>query len=425
MPRYDLSPLGSTGLKHYSGHIYEEFHRALQGRLGVQIYREMSDNDAIVGAFLYTIKSLIRQTEWRFEPADESPEAIRASEFMETVMGDMSHSWDELLSEILSMLVYGWSYFEVVYKVRKGRTAAPQFRSNHNDGMIGWRKISIRAQDSLDQWEIDEDGGIVGLWQNAPPRFQRVFIPIEKSLLFRTEMTRGNPEGRSVLRNAYRPWFFAKRLQEIEAIGAERDLAGLPVMEVPLELLSTNATSEQRALRGMFETLIQQVKRDQREGAIVPTELDREGNPTGYKLKLLSSGGRRQVDVNATIVRWETRIAQSVLADFIMLGQDSQTGSYALASSKTNMFSVALGAVLGNIASTFDRFAIPRLMRLNGFSSEVFPSLKHGDLETPDLSDISTFVTQLMSVGALRGDDRLERKLREMADLPQVDDQEI
>ena len=129
------------------------------------------------------------------------------------------------------MLPFGYSVFEIVYKIRRGpNSRSPKFRSNFTDGLVGWRKIAMRAQDTISEWVIDEDGGIRGYYQNAAPNYETVFIPIEKSLLFRTEVNKNNPEGRSLLRNAYRSYYFLKRIQELEAIGIERELAGLPVL---------------------------------------------------------------------------------------------------------------------------------------------------------------------------------------------------
>ena len=62
--------------------------------------------------------------------------------------------------------------------------------------------------------------------QLAPPSYKQVVIPMEKCLLFRTQTHKNNPEGRSILRNAYRSWYFKKRIEEIEGVGIERDLAG-------------------------------------------------------------------------------------------------------------------------------------------------------------------------------------------------------
>ncbi|WP_155274431.1 hypothetical protein [Piscirickettsia salmonis] len=45
--------------------------------------------------------------------------------------------------------------------------------------------------------------------------------------MFRTTSRKGNPEGRSILRNAYQPWYYKKNLESIESIGIERNLVGL------------------------------------------------------------------------------------------------------------------------------------------------------------------------------------------------------
>ena len=120
----------------------------------------------------------------------------------------MEDSWTGTLSEILSFLVYGWSAHEIVYKRRMGRKRDRTLNSKHNDGLIGWQKLPIRAQDTLYQWEYRGCDDLRGLTQMPPPDFGLITIPIEKLLLFRTESRKGNPEGRSILRNAYRSWFF-------------------------------------------------------------------------------------------------------------------------------------------------------------------------------------------------------------------------
>jgi hypothetical protein len=382
----------------------------------------MRDNDPIVGAFIYSTESLIRQVRFYAQPASKDLKAIREAEFLEECMDDMSHTFSDFLSETLTMLVYGWAYFEQVHKIRKGPAKKDaRYRSKYNDGRIGWRKLAIRSQSTLDSWEFDEDGGIKGMWQVSPPSYGRVFIPIEKGLLFRTQTNQGNPEGRSILRNAFRPWFFKKKLEEVEAIGIERDLSGLPVLEVPPEIMSPNASAADKALRANLENMIQQIKRDEREGLILPCEVDQDGNPTGYKFKLLSSGGRRAVDVDGAIKRYESRMAMSVMAEFLMLGMD-KVGSFALASTKTHMFSVALGAMVDSICQTFNRFAVAKLMTMNGVDPQYWPKLAHGDIETPELKEIAGYVNGLTDSGVLVPDERLELRMRELAGLPMPED---
>jgi len=273
-------------------------------------------------------------------------------------------------------------------------------------------------------WQTDPYAGARG--DTSGRRYGSAFIPIEKSLLFRIETTKNSPEGRSIFRNAVVDYGYLKRIQEIEAIGIERDMTGLLTMEVPLELLASTAGPAEVALRSTLEKMLSQLKRDEREFALVPPELDRKGNPTGYKLKLLSTGGRRQIDTNQTKDYYKISILQSVLAQFIQLGMSATAGSFALASSTTNVFAVSLGAIMDVVASVFNRFAVPRLMELNSVPAELWPELTHGDIESPPLDEVGRYVTALAAAGQLPADDKgLQRKLLDIASLPQPVDEEV
>lgn len=416
--KLDLDVLGTSGLKQFGGIVDEEWHPKLKGDFGPKLYREMADNSSAIGAIRYIWKALVRQVEWRVEPGATDKKGTEAAEFLESCILDMSHTFEDFISEVLSFLDYGWSYFEVIYKLRKGDTKDPSTRSQFNDGKIGWRKLALRAQDTLERWEFGEDGGLKGMHQLDQSAGVAAFVPIEKAILFRTETTKDNPEGRSIFRNAVVDYFFLKRISTIEAIGIERDMTGLLTMQVPLELLVPNATSEAVGLRTTLSKMLSELKRDEREFAMVPCEIDKNGNKTGFKLELLSTGGSRQININETKMYYKISILQSVMAQFIQLGMGN-VGSWALASSQTNMFSMALGAYLNIIQSTFNRFAVSPLMQLNGFDREVWPELVHGDIEAPPLAEIGSYIQALAASGQLPTDEALQRKLLEFARLPQ------
>jgi hypothetical protein len=427
--RVQMNELGRTGLKHFSGTVYEEFLPQLQGLRGMQVYREMRENSAPIGAMFFAIESLLRSVDWSVEPVSEKRKHIEAADFIEECMEDMSHTWEDFVSEILSMLVFGWSYFEIVYKRRKGIKATPV--SKFDDGKVGWRKFAIRAQDTLYHWEMDDTGGIKGMWQYPTPSTPynarsnvTVLIPIEKGLLFRTTSTKGNPEGRSMLRNAYRPWYFSKRIEEIEAIGIERDLAGMPIAKVPIELLATDRTPEQTQTYEYIRDIVTRVKQDEQGGIIWPKVTDEEGNDM-YEFDLISAGSAKRFDTGEVIQRYMQQQVMTVLADFILLGHEN-VGSFALSSDKTEIFAVALGAWLDMIESVINRHAIPRLMEFNTFSTDDgYPQVRHGDIEKPDIQQLGAFLTSIAGAGApLFPDLVLENRLREMADLPPVDEEE-
>lgn len=416
---YDPTIIGSTGLKQYGGFVVEEFVKELKGIRGANTFREMADNDPVCGAVLFAIEMLLRQTKFEVQAADDSDEADADKEFFEEVLTDMSSSFAEVLTEIVSMFTYGYAPMEIIWKRRGGPDSEdPTERSQYSDGKIGVRNISLRAQTSIVRWAFDpEDGGILGVWQQ-PIAGPMVFIPIAKLLLFRTRNVRNNPEGRSILRNAYRPWFFKKRIEEIEGIGIERDLAGLPVASIPGSYLDQNADNSQKAIASAWKKLVTNVRRDRQEGILIPSDRDQHGNPL-FEFKLLSSSGSRQIDTTKIIDRYDNRITATVLADFIMLGSQGRGGSHALSQNKTEIFTTAIEAFLDNICDTFNRHFLPRLWKLNGKDVTTMPKMTHGDIERKDLAGLAALLTSLAGAGAtLFPDADLENHIREEAGLP-------
>lgn len=412
-----LIEIGSTGLNRYSGYVQEEFLRELQGPRWVKTIKEMSDQDPVIAGILFVFEMLIRQVKWTVKPASEDQADVDAAQFVEECRCDMSATWEDTLAEVLSMLPYGWSYLETIYKYRMGDNANPSKRSKYTDGRLGWRKWSIRSQDTLDKWEFDTDGGIQGMWQQAPPTYLPVMIPVEKALLFRTTSRKNNPEGRSVLRGAYRPWYYKKNMELIEGIGVERDLAGLPFIRAPKSIMEPNAPPAAQQLYASLKTMGTNLRNNEEACVILPSDKDQNGN-FYYDLTLLTSGGARQFDTDKIITRYDQRIAMTVLADFILLGHEA-VGSFSLSSDKTTLFSTAVGAWLDSIADVINRHAIPRLLRLNGIQVEKLPELIHGDLEKISLEALSAFITAMNGAGMpLFPDQDLENYLRQQADLP-------
>jgi hypothetical protein len=402
-----LAELGVTGLKRYGlrSQIDEEFLTELRGERARRVYREMRDNDPVIGAVFYAIEMLLRNVTWRVEGEDEEQ-----VEFLEGCVNDMSHTWEDFIAEVLSMATFGYSWHEVVYKKRNGDNRDPGKRSKFADGRYGWRKMPIRSQDSFSEWGFDEEGGIQAFIQVAPPDYHEVTIPIQRSLLFRTGLHKGNPEGRSLLRNAYRPWWIKKNIEEIESIGIERDLAGMPVFWRTAEMA--------KQYDGTLKVYLRNLRNDEQNGLLLPLAYDEAGNKI-LDFQLMSAPGSKQIDVGAAIERWDKRIAMTCLAQFILLGMD-KVGSFALSSSMTNLFATALGAILDSIAAPLNRHGVPRLLALNGMKTDKAPKLVPGDVESPDLKDLGAYITALAGAGApLFPDDDLENYLRQAANWPE------
>ena len=404
-----------------SASSWDETVRELQGDRAMHVYREIYDNSAVAGAALLAIEMLIRKVNWRVEPGDESADEKKRSEKLAASMDDMSVSWPDTITEILSMLPYGWAMMEQVYKIRKGVDAEDgRFRSRFNDNMLSWRKWVLIPQETRERWEYDDQGSLKSLVQRASGNQSReIFIPMKKSLLFRTKVYRNNPEGRSLLRSAYFSWAFVKRIMEIEGVGIERDLAGVPVAFVPPELLdAANGNESDRALLAAIKKVVVGLRRNSQDGIVFPMAFDDENNPL-FDLKLLATGGMRQFDTGKVIERYESRIAMSLLADMIMLGHDG-SGSMALANSKDTLLGAFIDGILASVTEVINRHAVPRLYKLNEWPQEHMSRFVPGDLSKADLGALGQYVRNLASVGVITPDPELEDAVREAADLPPV-----
>jgi hypothetical protein len=418
--------VGVTGLRRSAGYVDEEFLPHLKGRKAVQVYREMGDNDAITSAMLFAITQLLRGVDWPVIPGGKSREAAMAAHFVETCMDDMAWTWADTIAEVLSCIRYGWSWHEIVYKRRKGPWAEdPKHRSKYTDGLIGWDKLPIRSQDSLHRWLFNPSGSVKAMVQLAPPDYQTRVLDINKALLFRFGNSKNNPEGISALRGSYRSWFYKKRYEEHESIGVERDLAGLPVVKVPMEYLRAKPGTDQYKMVEGMKRMVRSVRRNEQEGVVFPSSIDEDSKKELFSFELLSAGGSRQHNVDAIIQRYEQRQLMTILADFIMIGHQT-SGTYNLHVDKTGIFREALNATANSIAEVFNRHAIPRLFAMNGWRPAELPKIQPSNVDNPDLGQLAQFLTATANIGFNWGPDAdIERFLRRAAGLPELDESSI
>jgi DNA-binding transcriptional MerR regulator len=425
------SELGTNGLSRWGGTVYTESQRELRGASGRALYREMRLQDSVVSAMFFALIHSLRKAQERIVPASEKPADKEAAEFVESCLSDMSFTWADTMTFILDpTFEQGVSLLELVYKKRLGERPAKYIdnpsTSQFNDGKIGWRKWSPRPVESLspgDEWIFDENGGLQGINQ-VDANTQRTYsIPIEKLLHFRTSVYPANtPEPPPIHRAAYLPYWYTTNLQEIEGIGIERNLNGMPVLYLGADC-TKDAGTDSDLTKG--KNLVTNIRNDEQMGVVLPKAKMGAGATEGNGMLLeLLSAGTQTLDIGPVIERYDKRKAIIILAQFIMLGMD-QVGSYALSRSQNDMFILAATSWLNSFADIINRHAIPRLMKLNAFPGITgMPTLAFSPLGIPDLAGISDYVNKLVDKAVLTPDEELERHLRQMADLPQKTEEE-
>jgi hypothetical protein len=385
-----LKEIGSTGLNEYGGIIQEDFLREWRGIEAYKRANEMRLNSPVVAALLGAIEQSIRRVQWQLtsDLGDTDPRL----ELWQAQVDHLRGGWSGFVMESLTCLPFGYALFEIVWQRLESYVIAG--------------KLAPRGQDTVYRWQFDDNGELMGVVQMAAPRYTMVEIPIDKLLHLKTRAERGNPEGRSILRTAWIPYYYAKNISQIEAIGIERDLAGLPVVNLP-EGANTD-TSDPNSDAAKAAKLVRNIRQDEQAGVVLPS---------GWELTLLSTGGSRQFDTDKIITRYESRILMTALAQFLMLGQQS-VGSFSLSRDQTDLFVMSVNATADIIEAAISDQLLPRLMAVNGWTADGL-KLTHSPAGDKDVTALVEVLSKMSGLITWMPEDELW--LRELADMPAVD----
>lgn len=400
--------------------VLEEWDKDLRGQRAAKMYREMRDNEGPLNAAISAMIMFSARTRWLVKPADQTPAAAETAAFVQSCMADLGTpgkvlrpSWRDTLVGILSCIQYGFSVSEVTFKVRDG------VKSVHKDGRYGWNKIQNLGQQSIVGWLFDEEGDVIGVEQEPPNTGGILRITgARRLLLVRAPGAHnpGNPEGRSMLRSCVVAYLRKKGLQNIQAMGAQRNLVGLPTFNIPLDYLSPAAPAAQQALVSKLKQLGENLDADRLRFLLFPAEETADGKKTGFKFSLQSGGQQRPMDLEPTIQRYAREIVAAVLADWLLLG--SGAGSYALSSDKTGMWVAYLEGLLDIVAEAINRQLLPHLMTVNRIPPEQWPTITHTGVSQEDRLALLRVVGELARAGAITHDTETEQAIRDRAGLP-------
>lgn len=416
--RFRMNEIGYLGHRVFNGVTQDELQRELNFPQSILTFKRMTEHGTI-NSSLSMYDTIISRATWLFRPPeDATPEEIKQCEAVTQMMGDMDHSWSEFIRDALSMNTFGFSVHEKVYRRR--------FNSNgsmYNDGLIGWRKIPIRAQESIAKFVFSDDGNeIIGVKQNLSGmqdpygRYSKrttgtIVLPKSKIVHFRAGKHRGDPYGKSPLRDAYVAWRFITSLEELEATGVSKDLVGMPILYLPAQYLSPDATPEQQAVRSYFENAMRNLQMNEQSTLIMPNAFDPETKQPLFKLDLLSVDGKKNFDITKIKEYYKNLIMTSLSSEILIMGQ-SEVGSFALGSIKNSMSGAVAQAMIRTLADVIDRDLIRQTYELNGWDISRRGTLDFDNLAEADLESISKFWQRLMSVGGVEIDREVLNAIR-------------
>jgi hypothetical protein len=267
-------------------------------------------------------------------------------------------------------------------------------------------------------------------------------IPIEKLLLFRPLLHKNNPEGRSVLRNAYRPYYFTKRLEEMEAILIER-MSGVPVLYVPASLMDAASAPvapntqpsplQAQAAQAMqvYKNIVTGVRVNGQMGVILPSNpfVDSDGKNTTlrqYEFQLVvPQRARGGAETDKIIQRHKVDTLMTLICDFLMMGHEVR-GTNNLSITRVDMFYSAIEGWLTGISDVLNRYGVPRIWDMNGLNHDLRPQILPDMPQRLDLDSLGGFLKNIALAGMpLFPDDELQQFIREAAGFPEIEDEGV
>ncbi|NQD39981.1 phage portal protein family protein [Glutamicibacter halophytocola] len=387
------SEIGDTGVQFFNGIITgEEYNRNLIGRRGLRIWDEMRRADATVGASLRAVKLPIRSTKFFMNPAAEDESNKKIAGFVEWNLFSRL-KWSQVLNEILTHLEFGFSVHEMVFDVEEV------------DGVerIVLTKLAFRKQTSVESWQASKtEMGI----QFRKADGTVVPIPLEKIVVFTNEQEGDNFEGRSILRTAYKHWFYLDKFYQIDAIGHERHSLGVVKIKYP-----TAATDKQRnAARAAARNL-----RASEEAFIE--------EPAGWDINFMDMQGSSLKEIHPSIDKHERQIFVNVLAQFLNIGASGSSGTRSTSEDHHELLNQSVQAILDYIKDTMG-YVVKTLVDLN-FNVDKYPTVGSSDIDQGNIEVLADALNKFTNAGLITPTEEDEAHVRNLLGLPERTEESV
>jgi len=392
---FPRAELGDSGTRTLHGIITEEYNSQLQGIQGIRVFDEMRKSDGTIRAAVLVCTLPIRRAQWFVNPiVDEDPVQSEKNQeianFVEHALFDwMDIVWDDFIRQALLMVSFGVMVFEKVYGVVE----------HEGKQYVTVTKMAPRLPKSILQWELpDRTFGIQQIRQDGV----LAMIPGSKMLIFVNEREGDNWWGTSMLRAAYKHYYYKNTFYHIDGVAFERQGMGVPMIEMPA---GYTAADEVKA-----QTAAQNLRGNQNAYMVVPP---------GYKASFMDMGGKTTRDPATSIQHHDKAILQSVLAQFLELGASkASSGSRALSQDHSDLFLKAMESIANILSGVVNKDLIKELVDLNFDDVKVYPQLDFSGITKVDITALGTAYSQLVTAGALTPTEDDQQYIRAALGLP-------
>jgi hypothetical protein len=366
-------------------------------------YTRMIRDDASVRISLRAGKAPVLGAEFFIDPFDDSDINLAIWEFVDfNIFHGMTTCWSKVLEQTLTMYENGKAVFEPVWEQREWAPKKTNSAANRKQYTM-LRKLAYRPSSTLGKVEYDDNGGPVSIVQTAigtDGKTREVVIPIEKLVIFTIEPQAGI-EGMSLLRSAYKHWFYKDKLYAIDAIQKERHGIGVPDIEVSPAASPEDITAAHELGRNLRTNEYSYIVR-----------------PAALKVSFAEIKGNL-VNALESADHHDNMIMKNIMVQFLNMGLSS-SGGRATGATAMDMFLKSMRHIANSICEVLNLYVIPNLVAYN-FDTDQFPQVKVRNLgEAKDLQMWSAAMRNLIEVGALTVDEQTEAWVRDQVDMPRL-----
>ena len=415
-----LSPTatrGTPGTPVIGGYIInDEKSPNLSGTRKYKTYSDLLANVSIVAAGVRYFLNLVSKAEWKVKPADESDEAKRFADIVTKQMKTMDTSWSRIVRRSAMYRFYGFSVQEWTAELR-------------DDGLL-FKDIAPRPQVTIEKWDTDTQGAVVGIIQTSSVDYSDIYLPRKKTIYVVDDSLNDSPEGLGLFRHIVSSCDRLTRYEQLEGYGFESDLRGIPVGRAPFAALQDGVdtgllteTEMTQAIDPIKSFVTNHIKNPALGILLDSITYQDEGDSGSYSnipqwsVDLLKGSATSFADVATAIERLNREIARTLGVEGLLLGE-STSGSHALSKDKSLNFALIVDSTLTELVDTYEKDMIHRLWELNGWPEEMRPTFNTEAIQHRDITQITAALKDLADSGAmLLGNDPAVLEIYEMLGL--------
>jgi hypothetical protein len=341
---------GTLGLSIIGGYIRQAYTSELYWPSCQPSYTRIWRSDPEVTIARHILDSLSGQFEigWELpahigekeldQPSDDDKRAV---DFGYEVLDDLEGGAGEWLNSCLTRVpFFGWGWWEAVPAQRRMGWTPPGddlWRSQYDDGLVGFRRLAFRDYSSFYAWDIDEYSGRVnGLKQLDIPN-PAVTIPLSRSLHI-TYGDNNSPEGLATLETIWRLERIKYALEVVQGIGFEHTAGVLQFVREEGDLTATDKAEIKKAARAAMTA--------------------QEGNylalPNGIKASFADVGFSAAVSILDAIKYYGVVKLSLFGMQWVALSATTGSGSYAAMSDSSSMMIAMLNSMAGGFVRQAD-----------------------------------------------------------------------